>query len=439
VTHKTLFIRLKSWTSFLIFAGIAGLLLRVLFVEDMEYKEDEEYNFVQTQLIGVTQPWPWHGMNSGVYLANPGMSIWVFAILAKLLGIHQPTSLANAVQCVAWLGIALVVPWTYRRIQDQTERLIWLWSYALAMVNPFLILYQRKLWPEPFLPLVAMLTWMSWWNRSRFLGAFFWGLWGACLGQIHMSGFFLAFTVFIATWIWRRHSTHWRGWFLGSTLGALPLIPWGLEVLQRPIHETISFGLQEIIQLKYWVFWITNPTGLHLGNPLGILRGPSHWNQLSDFVRYPLIGSFPTFLNGGAHLIAGACCLWILAQGLSRLWQSREPSHPDENREKTQKCGTVFLQNAAFWGCGILMTLTGVTIRRYYLAATFPFEFIWLTRLAQPQTSLGKKLLFTLWTCQLFISMQFVAYIHINQGSITGDYGPSYRAQQKAQTLLDAH
>ena len=142
----------NSWTPFLILAGTAGLLLRVLFVEDMEYKEDEEYNFIQTQMIGVTHPWPWHGMNSGVYLANPGMSIWVFAILAKLFRIHEPTALAHAVQGVAWLGICLIIPFAYRWIQDRQERQLWLWAYALAMVNPFLILYQRKLWPEPFLP-----------------------------------------------------------------------------------------------------------------------------------------------------------------------------------------------------------------------------------------------------------------------------------------------
>ena len=418
----------KRWNYFLILAGVAGLLLRVLFVEDMEYKEDEEYNFTQTQLIGVTQPWPWSGINSGVYIANPGMSIWVFTVLAKLFGIHQPTSLATAVQLTAWLGIALVVPFAFKIIKNSTERTLWLWSYALAMVNPFLILYQRKLWPQPFLPLFVMLTWLSWWNRSQFAGAFFWGLIGAWLGQIHMSGFFLAFSVFACTWIWRRTETHWRAWFIGSVFGALPLIPWAIQVLHTPIHDRISVGLQEMLQFKYWVFWLTNPTGLHLGNTLGILRGPTHWDQLSDFVRYPLIGMTPTYLTGLAHGIMALTCLWIFCRGIKSLWL---------NRSQLAGCligcssSTLFLQNAGFLVAGILMTLTGVTIRRYYMAITFPFEFILMTRMAQPQNSRGKSLLITLWVCQIFISANFITYIHVNHGSITGDYGIGYQAQKR--------
>src|SRR5690349_10298122 len=99
----------KSWIYFLGLALLAGVLLRVTFVEDMEYKEDEEYNFTQTQHIGVTQPWPWYGIASGVYVVNPGMSIWVFTVLAKLFGIHTPTSLAHAVQLFALVGMSLVV------------------------------------------------------------------------------------------------------------------------------------------------------------------------------------------------------------------------------------------------------------------------------------------------------------------------------------------
>lgn len=409
--------------------GITGFLLRVLFVADMEYKEDEEYNFAQTQLFGVTQPWPWHGMNSGVYLANPGMSIWVFAVLAKLFGIHHPTSLATAVQLVAWLGICLILPFAYRLIRDSSERLLWLWAYALAMVNPFLILYQRKLWPEPFLPLFVMATWAGWWMRSHFWGAFGWGLLGACLGQIHMSGFFLAFAVFLWTYIWQRESTHWRAWFLGSVLGALPLIPWALEALQTPIHESIRVGWSEMVQFKYWVFWFTNPTGLHLGNALGILRGPSHWDQLSDFIRYPWVGGYPTYINGLAHWIGAGSCVWIFARGLRSLKQ-RGSSWGEWMNGKSSP--TLFLQNASLILCGILMTLTGVVIRRYYLCATFPFEFILMARMAQPKTRVGRNLLITLWIAQLVMAGTFVGYIHVNQGSITGDYGPSYQAQQKS-------
>src|ERR1700733_1046568 len=206
----------QAWILFLSFALIAGALLRLLYVNDMEYKEDEEYNFTQSQLIGTAQqPWPWYGIPSGVYLVNPGMSIWVFTALAKVFGLHQPTSLAHAVQLFALLGICLVIPFTLRFVADE-ERRDWLWAYALAMVNPFLILYQRKLWPEPFLPFFTMLTLMGWWKRTQRWGAFLWGFVGAWLGQIHMSGFFFSFALFLWTAVFDRKSSLWKYWFVGS-------------------------------------------------------------------------------------------------------------------------------------------------------------------------------------------------------------------------------
>jgi hypothetical protein len=87
---------------------------------------------------------------------------------------------------------------------------------------------------------------------------------------------------------------------------------------------------------------------------------------------------------------------------------------------------TAFLQNSALWGCGLLLTLTGVVIRRYYMSVTYPLEFICMVRMAGPHTRIGRNLLIILWIAELFISANFVGYIHVNQGSTQGDYGPAY-------------
>ncbi|MBI2712427.1 MAG: hypothetical protein HYX41_06185 [Bdellovibrio sp.] len=408
-----------------------GTLLRVLYVQDMEYKEDEEYNFTQTQLIGNSQPWPWYGIPSGVYLVNPGMSIWVFAVLAKLFGIHSPTSLAHAVQAFALLGIAMILPFAFRFVQDSKERQVWLWAFALSLVNPFLILYQRKLWPEPFLPFFVMLTFMGWWRRERWGYALLWGAVGACLGQIHMSGFFFAAGLFLWTLAFdpRPKKTCWKAWTAGSILGALPLVPWAYTVLTHPVEGRISAGLDEITQLKYWTFWITDPTGLTLGNPLGLLRGSSNWAQISDFVRYPLVSGHASYVVGIFHAVAliSSILIYIFAVRRMVTWNPRKWAQILIGRDSN----SVFLQNSALIACGILMTLTGVVIRRYYMTITFPLEFIFLIHLARPDTTTGKRLLGALWIAELVISMGFVHYIHQNQGSIQGDYGEAYHLKVK--------
>jgi hypothetical protein len=271
------------------------------------------------------------------------------------------------------------------------------------------------------------------------MGSFIWGLIGAWLGQIHMSGFFFAAALFLWTALFGRGHVfklrviEWKYWFLGSVLGALPLIPWFIYVIQNPIHQSMSAGWGEILQFKYWSFWFTNPTGLHLGNPLGLLRGTSNWQQISDFVRYPILNGHATYLTGLAHLVAGLATLAIFHTALRDLWSKRkQPFKQWTSLGVGKSSETAFVQNSALWGCGILLTATGVVIRRYYMNVTFPLEFICLVRMANPHSSRGVKLLAALWIAELLISINFVGYVHVNQGSTQGDYGPAYHVTHPA-------
>lgn len=416
-------------------------MLRLSFVEDMEFKDDEHYNFIQTQLIGRTEPWPWVGMPSGAYVPNPGLSIWVFVWLARLIHAQDPTQLAHGLQLFSWVGILLLIPFALRFIRSEAEEetKLWLWCFALAMVNPFAVYYQRKLWPEPFLPFFSMLFLMSWWNRDQPKSAFFWGLIGALLGQIHMSGFFYAGAFFLWTFINEKlekshRLTSWKLWFLGSTLGALPLIPWTFYLFKNgtgvPTGIHVSGKWEEISQLKFWVFWFSDALGFHLGNPLGLLRGNSHWAQISDFIRYPLISGHATYLNGMAHaVILGIGCMIVLR--LILLIKS-----PEDRRALRLTPSSHLALSASLWGFGVLLTLSGVMIRRYYMVVSFPFEFVWIVNLLARQNPTAPNtpqhhqhpysLLGLLWFSQVLISACFVNYIHTNQGAPQGDYGNAY-------------
>lgn len=431
---------------------LAGLLLRVVCTTDMEWKEDEYYNFVQSQLMigaghGAGHPWPWVGMPSGVFLANPGMSIWVFAGLARVLlagaralGLDAsggsgmpvgPVQLARGVAVFAWLGIALLIPLSLRFARDG-EREPWLWAFVLAMVNPFAIFYQRKLWPEPFLPFFCVLILMGWWRRDGFLGALVWGLAGALVGQIHMSGFFLAFGLFAWTALAgllgkdpRR--PRWSGWLAGSCLGALPLLPWLAYLRSHPTGQPMTTGLSEILQFKFWTFWVTDPLGLVLTNPLGLHRGNSILLQLSDFARYPLIAGHATYLCAAAHLVALYAAVTLLGGAAWRLIRREAASGLRRWPE------TALAVNAALWGFGIALTLTGVNIRRYYMMIAFPLDFVWLAGLAlsDPRLPRARRRLAALWVAELLISTLFVSYVHLNQGSLQGDYGEAYHVQRE--------
>ena len=78
------------------------------------------------------------------------------------------------------------------RMRLGSARDTWLWAVALASVNPLAVLFQRKIWAQSVLPIFCVLLIAAWMRRSTRWGAFCWGLLGALLGQVHMSGFFFA-------------------------------------------------------------------------------------------------------------------------------------------------------------------------------------------------------------------------------------------------------
>src|ERR1700722_12569032 len=95
----------KNWLAFLSLALLLGVILRLSFPGDIEYKDDEKYMFGASQRVGVTESWPLLGMPSGVKVNNPGMSIWIFAVLAKITHAATPPELARAVQFLNILAL----------------------------------------------------------------------------------------------------------------------------------------------------------------------------------------------------------------------------------------------------------------------------------------------------------------------------------------------
>ncbi len=419
----------RHWKMGLGLILLAGLALRLIWVGDMEYKEDEDYMFRRLMSVGVSEPWPWLGIASGVHVRNPALSVWVFVGLGKILGVTEPTGLCRIVQCLNIAALALLVL-TALRLVAAREREPWLWAAALAAVNPFAVMYHRKIWAQSVLPFFCVLFLMAWLRRDRRGGAFAWGLVGAALGQIHMSGFFFAFALAAWTFFADRARPRWRPWLAGSFLGALPLIPWVVHLATFSSGNAIFRGWEEAAQLKFWVFWLTDPIGLHLGNPLGVHHGNSMLQQLGDFVRYPLLGGQPTYGLGAAHVaIAGiAAALWIRAL-LALFFRADRMPWRDWLRGGGSETG--LLLRAAGIGYGALLTLATLKIYRFYLIVTFPLEFVWLAGAGLSKPASGRVLLAALVVLELVVSIGFLGYVHVNEGALGGDYGGAYHTTPK--------
>lgn len=417
---------------------VVACLLRLIWPTDVEYKLDEEYMFDRTQAVFRTERWPWLGMESGVHVRNPGMSVWIFIGLAKLFFVSTPIGMSVAVMALNSAAIGLLLWIIVARFRG-TERETWLWGLTLGAVNPFAVMYQRKIWAQSVLPIFTAVFLWCWWERKRARPAFFWGLVGACLGQIHMSGYFLASAFALWTVIFERNKTAWKAWFFGSSVGALPIAPWLHYLATTERSQPVTHGIAQVFELRFWIFWISDSFGIHLGNPLGVTLGNSWTEQLRDFLSYPLWNGDPTYLVGALHvafLILIAFLILPAAQRtITRLVLTPNRWMAEHGRGDGSDSARAI--NAAFWFYGGLLTLSLIQIRRYYLVITFPLEFVWLAR-TQFKTWAGRPgiarvLLGCLAGLQLLMTCAFLHYIHVNAGAPRGDYGEAY--WKKAERL----
>src|SRR5262249_31944307 len=119
----------------------------------------------------------------------------------------------------------------------------------------------------------------------------------------------------------------------------------------------------------------------------------------------------------------------ILLRAIGSWWRSHG-GDMDSSRPRT-----AFTLNAAALGFGLLMTLSCLPVHRCYMIFVYPFEFLWLARLAlcsrgasAQALRVGRALLATLCVTQCLLSASFLGFVHVHQ-SIQGDYGVTYGAQ----------
>ena len=409
-----------------------GIVLRLLWPADMEWKADEQRMFTWASAIGVTEPWPQVGMASGVSVPNPGLSVWIFVPLARVAG--DPVALAQIVQLVnvvALLGFAI---FGASRAFSAPGRQLWFAGLALMSVNPIAIVLARQFWAQSLLPVfgVAMLAAHA--SRSSWVGAFIWGLVGALTGQIHMSGFFLqaalvlftaasaSFPSSVASAFRRKDQnvsaprTRWSAWAVGSAVGTIPLWPWALDLLRSESHFARDWMATLVPRAPFT--WLVDSLGID--TPY-VYRPESLW-----FLGEPRIGGVPTYGMAVAHAALIGIALYCLVRWVKSIRRPRLISARED--------GNLWLWiHAAAFGMTALLMLAGVRARTHYLVIAYPLPFVWLAWLLL--THGGVRLYRTALALQLAITITLMLQVHRDGGVANGAYGPSYRAQSAAVTL----
>ena len=390
-----------------------GIVLRLIWPADMEWKADEQRMFTWASAIGVTEPWPDVGMASGVALPNPGLSVWLFVPLARAA--KRPVALAQAVQAVNVIALLGFVLLGASRLIDESARQIWFAGLALISVNPIAVILARKIWAQSLLPVFTVVTLAAHASRGSWPGAFIWGLAGALTGQVHMSGFFFQGALVLFTAASERLSAtpraRWPAWFVGSAVGSIPLWPWALNLVRAENHFSRDWIATLVPRAPY--NWLIDSLGVD--TPY-IYRPESLW-----FLGEPRIGGIPTYGMAIAHAALIGIALFCLVRWVKTIRRPQIVPSPTD--------GNVWLWiHAAAFGMTILLMVAGVRARTHYLVIAYPLPFVWLAWLLL--THGGGRLYRTALALQLAITLTVMLQIHRDGGVANGAYGAAYRAQR---------
>src|SRR5262245_28817201 len=269
--------RMPLWAVLSITAALAcGMVLRLVWGEDIEYKGDERWLFEHARALLDGGPWPWVGLPSSMGSPNPGLSLWVFSGLDYIFGVQSPPDLARAVQLLNCAALLALVLFAVTQLAGKARER-WLWAAALWAANPLAIIFERKIWPPSVLPLATVGLIACWWFRRHAMAAFLCGLLLAQMAQVHLGIVFLAAALFVWTWLHDGKSFRWLSWIAGGALGSLAALPWLIAWMATSDGEALRLRLP---LLHFFSRWVLQPFGFSVEYTLGR-------EHFLDFLTFP--------------------------------------------------------------------------------------------------------------------------------------------------------
>lgn len=199
----------------------------------VEFFHDEAMLSLMAQEMADGQTFPLTGIVSSVGLPNPPVSVWVMAL--PYLFSSNPLTATLYVAALNVAGVGLLW-WIARRYFGVTVALVAGIAYAL---NPWAILYSRKIWAQdfmtPFILLAIALALAGCIENKR---------WARVLcvpvmlfaAQIHFAGWALLPLVLLIVWMWRARMTR-RDLVAALALSALVMLPYMIGLAQTLTHQ----------------------------------------------------------------------------------------------------------------------------------------------------------------------------------------------------------
>ena len=316
-----------------------------------EFKLDEAHLYSLALDVAEFRSLPLRGLGSSVGIANPPVSVYLFAL--PLLVWKSPQAATLFVGALNTVSVALAYVLVRRYFSVRAAIL----ATLLYAVSPWAVIYSRKVWAQDLLPLPvlawafsALLAFVE--RRPRWLIAHLALL--ATAAQIHFSGVALAPATAILLLVFRRRVER-RSLALGLAAGAVTLVPFGIYLANQsggsagtllshaPVVDAAAVTLAALV---------VQGTGLHA------LAGPEAYRAFD--------ASVPPF--AGLLYLGGVVSALALAWALAKTVVRRTRTSP------AMDAGLVL----AMWMCVPVLFFTAHTtpVSPHYFILLFPAPYL---------------------------------------------------------------
>ncbi len=385
------------------FCIVAGILLRFIWLDDMEWKWDEQWMWLHSSDWAKNKIWPDLGVMSGGGIVNTGVSTWPF-IIFRYLNL-SPVGMVWAVAIMNVVGIGIfylsLIQWN-----PKWKHLI-LPGIAIASTHLLHIIFSRKIWAQDLLPFFTSIAFWGFVNRKSWIGIFAWALGLGLAMQVHMSGFYLAASM-ILTAIWYdggvKTSFTWV-WKLSMFLvwALLPSLNWAFHVISHAGKSSTS--ILNIFKFEFFIRFISDVVGINIVYSLG--------KTTPEFLKAPY-----SYLNLIFLLILCGIFLFVVY----KLFKVKTLRTTIWNDKESKFLLWAYIILPAFF-----FTISGINVRDHYLIVLFPMIQILFTIVVN---EINPKFISWILVCQFWVSSNFLMFVH-NNPNIKGDYGVPFSEQAK--------
>lgn len=393
-----------EWIAILLIL-ILALGLRITHLDSMEFKGDEAFNLMKARELARLEHFPLTSATSSTDIPEPPTFMYLLSL--PILITDDAVFVTGAIAVLNTLAILLCYILVRRFISPRAALI----AAALYAVNPWQVLFSRKIWTQNLLPffvlLFLLLLYESVFREKPRLLIFALGALAITV-QLHISAaFIIPFT--IAFLIWQRRAVRTRDLVLGICFGTLTLLPYGLYLTTHT--DQVLTVLNELGRKPF----VLRSSGILLPLQLVTTEG---FGDVSVF-----FSSYDKFIAGvfrltpfdwlARLLLLGGCIIALLSRAAAA---------------RALAIYTLF-------GLAYIF-LSNTQIFPHYYNALLPIFFILLSLpisiclYAENRALAGVSLaLFgALFLIQLNFAFGFLSFIS-REDCIWGEYGPPYRVQ----------